>query len=973
MLHAEKTRLIDVFELSGYLSGYVIAEKLMLISDLGVKQRNLHSSDQNPGLPPPSYRRLRQGLLYLLCSACVVTPAWSATVYDQTVRVQGNTHIKNNERVVYDIMPGDRVSLDPATGTVNFNVNSTGTGCDPQPGCTYVVDADGLSRAVYDDPGNQLLCYNCDCSCADPMSSSPHAGLFMRIGANFTFIGRRVNPYNFTATVDNTLKLGVNDCVSTPNSGYFDVPVTINRPTVTVNDISVNENAGTATFTIILDIAPPANPSVPVTVFYSTANGTALATSDYTALVDDSVTFAAGQTSKTVAVTLVNDTRDENNQTFSLNLTSITNAAIGDAQAIATILDDDAAPTVQFALASSSGSESSSSANLSVNLSAASEFTVTVPFSLSGTATNGVEYSASASPLTFNPGDTSESVTLSITNDALDEDNETVVVTLGTPINATLGANAAHTYTINDDDASPTVQFALASSSAGESTATANLSVNLSAASGRTITAPFTLSGTATNGPDYAATASPLTFASGQTSKNVTLTISNDALDENNETVIVTLGTPVNATLGANTTHTYTINDDDAPPTVQLALTSSSGTESSATVNMVVNLSAASGLTVTTPFTLSGTATNGPDYSATASPLTFTTGQTSKNVTLTVSGDTLDEDNETVIVTLGTPVNATLGATTVHTYTINDDDLPPTIQFALASSSAAESTATANLAVNLSAASGRTITAPFTLSGTATNGPDYSATVSPLTFTNAQTSKNVTLTITNDSLDEDNETVSVSLGTPVNATLGGSTLHTYTINDDDPAPSLSINDTTVSEKDLGTTNAVLTVLLSALSGKTITVDWASANGTAIAPYDYATGNGTLTFNPGTLQINITRAVTNDVEDEVDEVFYINLSNPFNASLGDAQGLITIMDNDVTILLKDLNFMPASGVATMTWATVVGKTYQLFASSNLLATNWVQVGSNIIAAGTNAAATEASTDSLRFYRIKQISP
>jgi alkaline phosphatase len=111
------------------------------------------------------------------------------------------------------------------------------------------------------------------------------------------------------------------------------------------------------------------------------------------------------------------------------------------------------APTVSFNLSTSSGSEATTPANLAVSLSASSSSTVTVNYAVTGgTATSGSDYTIAAGPLTFDPGQTTRSINLTIINDALAEGNETVQITLSNPTNATLGANVVHTYTINDND-----------------------------------------------------------------------------------------------------------------------------------------------------------------------------------------------------------------------------------------------------------------------------------------------------------------------------------------------------------------------------------------------------------------------------------------------------------------------------------------------------------------------------------------
>ncbi|GKT33618.1 cadherin domain-containing protein, partial [Aduncisulcus paluster] len=218
---------------------------------------------------------------------------------------------------------------------------------------------------------------------------------------------------------------------------------------------------------------------------------------------------------------------------------------------------------IAFNTTSSNASEAIGSANLKVDLSDISGLTVTVDYTLTGTATDA-DYALTDGTLTIAPGNENENITIaSIVNDLLDENNETVIVTLTNPTNATLGTNTVHTYTINDNDATPSIAFKTTSSSGLETLVSADLQVNLSAESGLDVTVDYTVSGTATEA-DYILENGTLTIGSGEDSENITITnIVNDFLDETNETVILTLSNPVNATLGTNTVHTYTINDDD--------------------------------------------------------------------------------------------------------------------------------------------------------------------------------------------------------------------------------------------------------------------------------------------------------------------------------------------------------------------------------------------------------------------------
>jgi len=229
-------------------------------------------------------------------------------------------------------------------------------------------------------------------------------------------------------------------------------------------------------------------------------------------------------------------------------------------------------PTVQFTGAAYSINENAGSITITVTLSSASTQTITVSYATSdGTATAPADYTSTANTLTFIPGQTARTFDVPIADDTLDEDDESLQVTLGAPTNATLGSPNPATITILDDDATPSVQFLTTSLAANEGD-TANLQITvtvvLSTASGRTLSVDYATSDiTATAGSDYQATNGTLTFTPGQTSQTFTVTIINDAVGpEGNERLNLTLGTPINVTIGANNPATLTIVDDDPVP-----------------------------------------------------------------------------------------------------------------------------------------------------------------------------------------------------------------------------------------------------------------------------------------------------------------------------------------------------------------------------------------------------------------------
>ena len=296
-----------------------------------------------------------------------------------------------------------------------------------------------------------------------------------------------------------------------------------------------------------------------------------------------------------------------------------------------------------------------------------------------------------------------------------------------------------------------------------------------------------------------------------------------DSLDEANETVIVTLSTALISFTDDDAT--LTITDDDATPSLSIA--DVSGNETAGNRQFTVTLSAAAGRAVTVNYaTSNGTATAGADYTATSGSVTIAAGATTATFNVGVLADSLDEANETATLTLSSASNASISDATA-TLTITDDDATPSVDFNATSSNGAESASSKALTVDLSAASGRDVTVDYAITGTATgSGTDFTLADGTLTISAGDTSGVITIaSIINDTLDEANETVIVTLSSPDNATLGSDKTHTYTINDNDATPSLSINDVSGNET---AGNREFTVTLSAASGLAVTVNYATS-------------------------------------------------------------------------------------------------------------------------------------------------
>ena len=272
---------------------------------------------------------------------------------------------------------------------------------------------------------------------------------------------------------------------------------------------------------------------------------------------------------------------------------------------------------IGFNTSTASGDESVTPVSLPVTLSATSTGTITVNYAVTGgTATgSGTDYTLSSGTLTFSAGDMVKNIPLTVTDDTLSEDGETVIVTLSSPSGGVLGSITSQTYTINDNDPVVAVQFSGTASYGQESAGTVNIPVSLSAVSGRTVTVNYAVSGgTATSGTDFTLGGSSVTFTPGQTTANIPVTITNDSLAEGDETIILTLSSPTNATLGAPISHTFEIKDNDVP-VAQFQYTAPTGSEAASPATLTVTLSYASASTVTVDYAVTGgTATPGADY-----------------------------------------------------------------------------------------------------------------------------------------------------------------------------------------------------------------------------------------------------------------------------------------------------------------------------------------------------------------------
>ena len=557
-------------------------------------------------------------------------------------------------------------------------------------------------------------------------------------------------------------------------------------------------------------------------------------------------------------------------------------------------------------------------------------------------------------------------------------------------------------YANNADEATTTVtavpQLSISDATLIEGDArSTNLvfTVSLSNPSARNVTVNYaTASGTARTGRDFFSARGTLKFLPGQTSKTLTVRVLNDRLNEDDESFFVNLSSVTGALLTRGQA-IGTILDNDPWPALSVA-DAKITEQNSGSRSMVfkVKLTPASGRPVSVRCsTAAGTALEGADFTGTNGLLVFAPGQTILTFNVRVFGDRLDEAAEYFTFALSDPTNAVITAGTALG-SISDNDQTPKLYVSDASVTEGDRGET-NLVfhVRLTPVSGQPVTVFYCVTnGSAMAGVDFAATnATRIEFAPGETNQSILVPVFGDTLSENNETVLVRLFAPTHATMGDA-LGTGTILDDDDAffPALSIADAFVAEPATGRTNAVFVVSLSTNSGRNITVQYATSNLTAQAGTDFTRMTGTLTFPPGVTSRPINIPITRDNILEIDETFLVQLHSPVNATLGDPQGIGTILGPVMPSGIQAASVLSAAtkasspislavslatpGTLRLTFPSFLGRTYTLEARDTLEASAaWREVSGVAPLAGTGGTLKIDLLISAelgqRFYRLR----
>jgi uncharacterized delta-60 repeat protein len=358
---------------------------------------------------------------------------------------------------------------------------------------------------------------------------------------------------------------------------------------------------------------------------------------------------------KTINLPIVDDSLQESNETLNLSLTPVSGGATAGAitSATLTIIDNDVAPVFTSGAPPQGIPRTPYSHMFTATGSPAPTFSLTA-----GTLPNGLFLSSSGllsgTPTTAG---TFSGITVTANNGVAPAATQTFSITI-------LSGGA--------------LQFSSPSYNVAENAGSVTVTVNRTGGTAGTTAVSYnTFGGTATSGSDYTSASGTLTFLDGETSKTFSVTIINDTMNENDETISLSLfNVTGSGSLGTPTSAAITIQDDDPPPSISIGdAVALEGNSGSSTISFPVTLSSPSGKQVSFSYaSTDGTASAGTDFNGVSGSLNFLPGTGLLQMNITVTGDTVIEPDETFTVTLTNPQNATIARSTATATIINDDN-----------------------------------------------------------------------------------------------------------------------------------------------------------------------------------------------------------------------------------------------------------------------------------------------------------
>ena len=510
--------------------------------------------------------------------------------------------------------------------------------------------------------------------------------------------------------------------------------------------------------------------------------------------------------------------------------------------------------SVAMTSATETGNGTDTTMRFTISLIPASRETATVDYATADdSATAGNDYTATSGTLTYAAGEQWKYVDVTVHDDAVDERGETLNLRLS---NATGGAevNGYGIGSIWDETPSFVIYDASTAESDDGTASSMTFTVSLQYAPDRETTVRYTTrNGTAEAGSDHTSTSGTLSFGIDETQKTIVVPVLDDSVEDSGETFSVVLSNPSSGTRIRRNKGTArgTITEEAEP--VQLGASFPKSSHSSTT-----HTGAEDRPQVVVAFTepVATFAASSPSILITEATVSSVQAHTEDGLENAYLLTLIPKGNDEIRMILwGKPCDSGGICTPSGTQLTN---IPRLLKIPLWTESklsiddgeaSEENDSTIDFIVKLDPASTESVTVDYaTSNGTATTGEDYTSTSGTLTFSAGDRRKTVSVPIINDAIDDDEETLTLTLSNASGAEIDDAAA-TGTIQDADAAASeLSVADAEASEEDDATIDFVVT--LEPASSETVTVEYETADGTATAGDDYTAKSGTLTFNPG---------------------------------------------------------------------------------------------------------------------------
>jgi hypothetical protein len=701
----------------------------------------------------------------------------------------------------------------------------------------------------------------------------------------------------FFVNVTNVTGATVGDGQGQGNINNDDTPGTL-----AIGDVTLAEgNSGTTAFSFTVTRSGGSEGAVGATWSLNLPGGANADAGDFDAgqLLDGSVTFADGDTSETITVLVKGDSLVEPDEGFTITLSSPTGGAtITDDTGAGTITNDDSPPIASIGDASLvEGDDGVTYLVFTVTLDHASNDPVSYDYATAnGTASAGSDYVALAGQVSFAAGETVQTISVPLIGDEAPENNETLTVTLSNPSGGTIGDGVA-TGTITNDDGS--AYYSLAGGSFGQN---------------------WTNTGQITTADNWSGVPYIIGYL-GDIDGGSTTNVDAHTLTGANLGAVDVIANQANTTSNSGGVGEFEI----ANPVVGLQ---GSGTADAPSLVLYMDSSGRSAVRLQANLRdIDNSAPGGiEDNSAQQVNVQYRTDPNGAwtNVPGAYFADvtTLGATNVTALdVTLpaGADNAATLEIRIMTTNAAGNDEWVGIDDIVVSSQVSTPSLSIANAAVIEGDAGPTIITFTVTRSGDSNGGvtADWAATfgggafdadagdftpATPLSgqvsFADGETSQTITLSVNGDLGPEGDDNFTVTLSNPsLGATIADGTATGTIINDDGPPPLVTINDVTVTEGDSGTSLMTFTVTRTGGTGA-FDVDYATADGSATAPGDYAAASGTLSFAVGQMSQQVSVTINGDTDPELGETLQLVLSNPTDfALITDAVGIGTIAGDD----------------------------------------------------------------------------